>query len=210
VWNIAAGTRRDGGTASLALANFTGRDATVAVDVILAGDQSLARQNVAIPARGVVAVDVTARVPLDTDYAVQVTSPGGAKAVPVVAELLASWPSGASITGVASTLGSVDPAPRWIVPAPAAATGADGYVTVLNPGHRAVSARLRRADGGTTERSVAPGKVVVLHVADIGAESGALVVTADHPVVVGLTVLGSVGASTSAAIPDYHLSAQAG
>jgi len=30
------------------------------------------------------------------------------------------------------------------------------------------------------------------------------VITADHPVFVGLTVLGAAGASTSAAFPDYE------
>jgi hypothetical protein len=81
---------------------------------------------------------------------------------------------------------------------------------VLDPGTSRVTAGLlpaRSAERGiragrAQQRRIAAGRIGVFHVARIGSETGGLVVTADHPVVLGLTILGSVGASTSAAIPD--------
>ena len=52
----------------------------------------LPAQNVRVPAQGVVAVDVTTRVPLDTDVAVVATARAvDGRRVPIVAELLATW-----------------------------------------------------------------------------------------------------------------------
>jgi hypothetical protein len=61
----------------------------------------------------------------------------------------------------------------------------------------------RRA-GATSEpeRAIAPGKAAIVRTALLGDRRLPLVVTADHPVVVGLTVLGNAGAAISAAVPD--------
>jgi hypothetical protein len=208
-WRIVAGSTKNGGTAMLGIANFNSVNTSVEVSVILSGDQALPPQTVSVPARGVVAVDLTARVPADTDYAVTVTSRDAEGVTgPVVAEVLATWPEASSSTGVASTMGSPVAARRWILPLPH--VDADATLTVLDPGRTPVTATLLpapqvdRRTGPTSEpeRAISPGRLAVFQIVHLDAQTDAMVVTADHPVVVGLTVLGNAGASTSAAIPD--------
>ena len=210
VWRIPAGSTENGGTGSVAIANFTDTDASVEVHVVLVGDQSLAPQTVAVPSRGVTAVDVTARVPLGTEYTVVVTArPVDGHPVPVVAELLASWAPSSSTTGVGTTLGSSVTARRWVIPHPD--VDADAFLTVMNASGEPVTAEILpasfvdRRSGATSEPelAIAPGRAKVLKVVLLGSgRGGALVVTANHPIVVGLTLLGSAGASVSSAIPD--------
>jgi Family of unknown function (DUF5719) len=210
VWRMPADTTDNGGTASLSLANFGATDASVAVHVVLVGDQSLAPQTVSVPSGGVTTVDVTARVPLGSNFAVTATVRAlDGRRVPVVAELLASWAPASSTTGVASTLGSTVTARRWVIPTPD--VDADATVTVLDAGGRPVTAELLHAafvdrpTGVTSEPelAIAPGRAKVFRGVQVGRGSGgALVVTANHPIVVGLTLLGNAGASLSAAIPD--------
>ena len=66
--------------------------------------------------------------------------------------------------------------------------------------------QIDRAVGPTSEpeRAVAPNSLATFTVLNLRTPRGALVITADHPVFVGLTVLGAAGASTSAAFPDYE------
>jgi hypothetical protein len=208
-WRIPAGTTENGGTASLALANFSDAEAHVEVHVVMVGDQQLQPQTVTVPPRGVVTTDVTTRVPLGTEYAVTATARDvDGRQVPVVAELLASWAPSSSTTGVAATVGTPVAARRWVVPQPDA--DADAFLTVLNPGADPITAELLPADsvdrrvGPTSEPelAVAPGKAKVLKVVLGSGAGGALVITAQHPIVVGLTVLGNAGASISTAIPD--------
>ena len=208
-WWIPAGTTENGGSASLALANFTSSDARVDVHVVLVGDQTLAPQTIAVASHGVAWVDVTARVPLGTEYAVTATARDvDGRRVPVVAELLASWAPASQTTGVGSTLGSTVTARRWVVPQPD--VGADAFVTVYNPGSEPVTAALLPADaidrrvGPTSEPelAIAPGKAKIVKLSLLGGSSSAAVITANHPVVIGLTVLGDAGASISPAIPD--------
>jgi len=52
------------------------------------------------------------------------------------------------------------------------------------------------------ELAIAPGKAKVVRLALLGSDSVAAVVTANHPVVVGLTLLGDAGASISTGIAD--------
>ena len=209
-WSVPSGTTRNGGSASLALANFASSEAKVEVHVVLVGDQKLAAQSITVPARGVVSTDVAARLPLGTDYAITATATdAGGRAVPIVAEILTSWVPSSSTPGIASTLGTTVDARRWIVPEPQ--VDADGFVTVYNPGPDPVTATLLTADsldrrvGPTSEPelAVAPGKAGVFHLStrDRGT-TGAYVITANHPIVVGLTLLGASGASLSAGIPD--------
>lgn len=210
VWRIAAGTTENGGIGSLAVANFGGSDARVDVRAVLVGDQKLAPQRVTVPAGGVIAVELTTRMPLGADYSVTATARDtNGRRVPIVAEMLASWTPTSSTPGVASTLGSTVTARRWVVPQPDA--DADAFLTVLNPGTEPVTAALLpaafvdRPAGATSEPevAVAPGTAEVLQIVRIGRRpGGALVITANHPIVLGLTMLGPAGASISAAIPD--------
>ena len=94
---------------------------------------------------------------------------------------------------------------------PLPAVDSAGLLTVLNPGAKPITAALLparfidRPSGATSEpeRGVAPQHIATFRVVQVGDDgSGALVVTADRPVIVGFTIAGSVGAAASAAIPD--------
>jgi hypothetical protein len=176
----------------------------------LVGGQRLPAQTISVAAQGVVVVDVTLRVPVDTDLAVTATvraSTNGSR-VPVVAELLGTWSSASSSTGFASTVGSTVTATRWVVPVPD--VDADATITVFNPGPEPVTAELLAAGdvdrpiGPTSEPELAigPGQVKTVNVARLGPRVVPVVVTANHPVVVGLTLLGAAGAAMSTGIPD--------
>ena len=208
-WRIPGGTTQNGGVASLSLANFSGADARVAVHVVMVGDQHLPPQTLTIPARSVVDTDVTMRVPLGTAYAVTVTSlDQDGRSVPVVAQLLASWAPASSTPGVAATVGTPIAARRWVVPR--TGVDADAFVTVVNPGGAPVTAAMlpasavdrRTGPSSEPELAIAPGAAQVLQLPSGSESGGAWVITAQHPIVVGLTALGTAGASISTAIPD--------
>ena len=209
VWRIPAGTTRNGGRVQVALANFSGNDASVAVQAVVVGGQDAPAQTVLVPTQGVAVVDVTARVPVASDFAVVATAKAvDGRRVPVVVELLASWPPGSSSAGLAGTIGSTVTARRWVAPVPA--VDAEVTLTVYNPGPDPVTAEVLAAGdvdrrvGPTSEPelAIAPGKVKTVRVALLGDRPIATVVTANHPVVVGLTVLGNAGAAISEALPD--------
>lgn len=208
-WWIAGGSTRDGGRAQLALANFSDDDARVDVKTVVVGGERVPVQTVRVPSQGLTLVDVTTRVPLDSDIAVVATvRPVDGRRAPVVAQLVASWAPSSSSTGVAGTLGSTFTATRWVVPVPD--VDAETTVTVFNPGPEPVTAELLAADlvdrrvGATSEPELAipPGAAKTVRLAVLGARPLPTVVTANHPVVVGLTVLGDAGAGLSTALPD--------
>jgi hypothetical protein len=128
--------------------------------------------------------------------------------VPVVADVVASWPPESSSTAIAGMAGTSEVATRWVVPQPD--VDADAFVTVFNPGPEPVTAELLpassidRARGATSapELAIAPGAAEVVRLVLLGARPVPVVVTATGPIVVGLTVLGSAGGSVSAGIPD--------
>jgi hypothetical protein len=85
-------------------------------------------------------------------------------------------------------------------------------LTVLNPGSDPVTAAVLsavdvdRRVGPTSEPelAVAPGQVKTLQLPQRGARTVPVVITADHPIVIGYTTLGAAGAAASVAIPDLH------
>jgi hypothetical protein len=191
------------------LANFSDTDTRVDVTAVTVSGQKLPAQTVRVPSQGVLAVDVTARVPLDTAFAVvaDVRAVDGRR-VPVVAELLATWSPTSPTTGLAGAVGSTVTARRWVVPQPD--VDADSMVTVFNPGPGPVTATLLPA--GSVDRRVGPtsepelaipaGEAKTFRLSLLGSSSPPAVVTANGPVVVGLTVLGNAGAAISDGIPD--------
>jgi hypothetical protein len=206
-WRVATGTTEDGGIGVLSLANFSDLDAKVDVQIVRVGARPLPATTVRVPSQGVVTVQVTARLPLDSAYALAVHSQAvDGRRVPVVAELSASWASTPS--GVAGTLGTSVTASRWVVPQPD--VDADQFLTVYNPGPDPVTAELLpasqvdRRTGATSEPelAIAPGQAKTVRLALLGSRPVPAVVTTNHPVVVGLTVLGNAGAAMSAAVPD--------
>src|SRR5262249_22185890 len=145
----------------------------------------------------------------DTDFVVIATAQAvDGRRTPIVAQLLASWAPSSSSTGLAGTLGSTLTAQRWVVPVPD--LDADQYLTIYNPGPDPVTAEVLPADlvargiGATSdpERAIAPGHAAIVRTALLGDRPQPLVVTADHPIVVGLTALGNAGAAFAAGVPD--------
>ncbi len=210
-WVVPAGTTANGGTGSVAVANFGAVDTEVEVSVVLPDGGTAAPQSVSVPSRGVVAVDLTGRVPVDSEYAVAVRSRSAEGVTePVVAETLAWWPPSSSSTAVASTLAPVRAARRWVVVLPD--VDADALITVANLGRSPVTAALLPADqvdrsvGPTSEPelAIAPNAVGSFRVTNLRIRRGTLVITTDHPVFVGLTIIGPAGVSTSAAVPDLE------
>jgi len=208
-WRIPAASTRHGGRVRLALANFSTDDANVAVKAVVVGGVDAPAQTVRVPSQGVELVDLTTRIPLESDVALIATARAvDGRRVPVVAELLATWAPASSSTGLAGTLGSTVTAARWVVPVP----DVDGEVTitVYNPGPDPVTAAVLAAGdvdrrvGPTSEPelAIAPGRAKTVRSTRLGGRPIATVVTANHPVVVGFTVLGNAGAAVSAALPD--------
>jgi hypothetical protein len=210
-WVVPAGTTEGAGTASVAVANFGAVDTEAEVSVLLPDGRTASPQSVPVPSRGVVSVDLSARVPADSAYAVVVRARNAEGATePLVAETLAWWPPSSSSTAVASTLAPVRTARRWVVMLPD--VNADALITVANVGTRPVTATLLPAGqvdrriGPTSEPELAVGKnsADTFRVPDLRVRNGVVVITADHPVFVGLTIIGSAGVSTSAAVPDLE------
>ena len=67
-----------------------------------------------------------------------------------------------------------------------------------------------RRTGATSEPelAIAPGQAKTVRLALLGSRPLPAVITTNHPVVVGLTVLGDAGAALSAAIPDLGYEAR--
>jgi len=139
-WRVPSGTTENGGSASLALANFATTDASVEVHVVLVGDQSLAPQTVAVPSGGVTAIDVTTRDA--ARYGIRGHRHRPRRRRPSRAdraEMTASWAS-TSTTGVASALGTTVTARRWVIPQPA--VDADAFLTVSERERHPVTAAI--------------------------------------------------------------------
>ena len=94
-WSLPYGTTEESGGAFVGVANFGSTASNVEVEVVLEGEQSLSPLSLPVPARGVVAVDVSERVPAGSHYAVRAryarTVEGSSS--PIVVEVLASWPA---------------------------------------------------------------------------------------------------------------------
>ena len=93
--------------------------------------------------------------------------------MPVVAQLLASWPPASASTGVASTIASTVTATRWVVTQPD--VDANVTITVYNPGPDPVTAALLpasevdRATGPTSEPELAIPAGGVRQIGRVGA-----------------------------------------
>jgi hypothetical protein len=207
---IVGASRRAGGDGTVSLANFADADAKVELQVVVAGEKPLEPVEVDVPAQGVAVSGVTTRVPLDAEYSIVVRAlVAHGRRVPVVAELLASWPEASSATGVAGAIATGDVARRWVVPQPD--VDGDRVLTVFNPGPEPVTAamlpagQVDRSQGATSEPEAAipPGEARTFRLELLGTRREPAVVTADHPVMVGLAVVGADGASVGPGIPDF-------
>ena len=206
-WSLPFGTTDDGGTALVAVANFGAVASNVEIEVVLPGEQTLSPESVPVPARGVIAVDVAARVPAGTPYTIRaIARTVEGHEAPLVVELLQWWPESSTSTAVASSLGAPSAARRWVVPLPS--DDADGGVAVLNPGSAPVTAELVVYEEGDEPTSapaaaIPPGRSATFALGSLAGGRRVVIVSADHPVVVGLTFVGVAGGSMMTAIPDF-------
>jgi hypothetical protein len=208
-WDVPAGSVVDGGTTRLAVANFGDVSTNVEVDVLIGNDQTLTPLTASVPARGVVALDVSDRVPAGSQFAVRAYARTLESAQPpVVVEMFSWWPPESASTSVATTLGSTLPARRWVVPLPD--VDADATISVINPGSSPLTAEVLAYGADGSEPRSAPaagvdaGKFASFSLDELGLGGArTIVVQADRDVFVGLGLLGPAGGSSMAAVPDF-------
>ena len=165
-------------------------------------------KRVSVEAQSVVTVDTAALAPAGSSYTVSVHARDaeGASA-PVVAEVLAAWPPTVGARSVATSLGTTRTARRWVIALPNLDSGMTATVTVVNPGTAPVTAALVAYRAGDT-RGPSSEPELAIPAAEFGAFDATestgrvLVVSANRPVVVTLTIVGDAGASASPAVPD--------
>lgn len=208
-WDLPFGTNVDGAQSKVGVANFGSRASTVEVAVVLDNDVSLTPQVVSVPSHSVVAVDVATQVPVGSSYTVRAFARDvEGHAPPLVVEMLGWWPDASSSTGVATAVGATRAATRWVIALP----GVDGNasVSILNPGGEGLTAEVRSYNRTGGAPSSAPAVAIPasrfasVSLGELGAtREQVIVVVADHPVVVGLTVTGVAGAAWMVAVPDF-------
>ncbi|MFI5045418.1 MAG: DUF5719 family protein [Acidimicrobiia bacterium] len=208
-WDLPYGSTIDGGTTRLGVANFGSISSNVEVDVLIGDDQTLTPLAVSVPARGVVSMDVGDRVPAGSHFAVRAyarTSEGTSP--PLVVEMLSWSPEASASTSVATTLGSTQPARRWVVPLPD--VDADVTISVINAGSAPATAEVRvygvngAAPSSAPAAAIDAGKFATFSLGELGLGGARTVfVTSDGDVVVGLGLLGNAGGSSMAAVPDF-------
>ncbi|MEX2100802.1 MAG: DUF5719 family protein [Acidimicrobiia bacterium] len=208
VWELPYGESGAGFAQSIGVANFGTRPTTVEILIRLDDEETIAPKRADVAAGAVVAFDVGSLVPVGVRYAVTVTARDveGNRA-PVVAELLASWPPGEGVRSVATSLGTTRTARRWVIALPDLGAGTGAVVTVLNPSTKPVTAALVVARAGDTGGPISEPEMAI-PAAEFGtfaatdAMGRVLVVNANGPVVVSLTIVGNSGASASPGVPD--------
>jgi hypothetical protein len=209
-WELGAVENVAGSAQTVAVANFGDTSTSAEIAVRLAGEQTPPLpKRVTVAAGAVQSVDVAALAPSGSVYSVSVSARDAeGHAPPVVAEAFASWPPGAGVRSVASTLGGTRTARQWVVALPTLAAGTHAQLTVTNPGVAPVTAALAVLQRGDTRPLTSQPELAVpaaeIASFDVSASTGhAFVVTADRPVVVTVTVVGGDGASVSPGIPDF-------
>jgi hypothetical protein len=206
-WEFASGSVVGGRTETMVLANPTTTPTNATIQTRLDGGV-LEPETVSLPGRTAVAVDLGRRVPAGVGFSVQVRSP-----IPIVAESLLAVraPFATSQRGIATAIGSVRAASRWIdSPARANPSSLD-RVAVLNPGLSPVTFHLTERHGGRISTPlrmarvrVAPGKRVVVDLNALNIRPDAFVVIdATGPIVVDRESAGMPGVTAAAVIPDF-------
>ena len=205
-WRIATGDARSGTAQSVSVANFDTVPTSVDVGVVLGGDEGVLQpESVEIPARAVVRVDLTDRLPAGSAFSVDVRVTG---AVPVVVASFGTWAAPSDLVGVASAPGSVTTSRRWAFTLGRVDEDGTGVISAVNTGARPVTMQLYAYTAGDPNgptsapgAAVAPGERIDFQVGDLGiGPEVVLVVLADGPIVAGRRLDGP-GVSVSPGIP---------
>lgn len=197
-WTLPVAAAEPGATGVVAVANFGLRPTSVEVSALLSGDGVLTPETVEVPARSVVHVDLSPRIPAGTAYSVVVRSLG---TVEVVAESILDTASGAATSG-----GAALTARRWALAG--APRDASSAVVATNRGTAPITVELRAyvagdADGPTSAPAIAvePGKTARFDLDEWGIDPDqVLVVSADGPIAVGRETYAG-GVSLALAVP---------
>ena len=194
-----AGIARPDRTPTLSVANPGDEAQRVRIATDLAGVVTVEPQVVEVPPRGVAVVDVGARVPADTAYAVSFDVLGAARTAPRgVVGLLETALKGTS--ALAADAGSTVASDRWFVVPGRVGTNPVDAVTVHAP---VFGVRWHIDAVGTSTRRIASGRLARNGVIRVPTDAvGLLVVTADGPIVVGRDSGGSPGVTSAAAVPQ--------
>jgi hypothetical protein len=205
-WRLPVGDAQAGTAQSISIANFASRAAEVEVSVTLDGQTALEPERVNVSAQSVERVDLGARLPLGSAYTVDVRVRNGA---PVVVEASGTWAAPAPFTGVATTIGSVSEARRWVFALGRPDETTDAVISAINVSKRPLTVQLYAYTAGDPNspasapaRAVAPGERAEFRLFEIGVRPDqVIVIAADGPIVVGRLILGG-GASISPGVPD--------
>ena len=193
-WWFDGGVARPDRTTTLTIANPGDEAQRVRIATALAGVVTVDAVEVEVPPRSVTLVDAGARVPPDTAYALHITSTGGAG---VVGYALTALRGTAALAGDGGT--SLASGRWYVVPGRVGTTPVDA-VTV----HAVGSGPVRwRADAvGTASRRIVAGRLGRGEVVRAPTDAtGALVVSADGPIVVGRDSGASPGVTLAIAVP---------
>jgi hypothetical protein len=206
-WEFASGGIAAGRTQSVVIANPASVPTNATIRTRLDGG-ALEPETVSIPSRTAIVVDLGARVPAGVGFSFAVEG-----RVPLIAESLIAVraPIAAPLRGIATEIGSNEPAGRWIDAPGRATTGSQDSIAVLNPGRAAVTVRVQVMRGGevtTPPRAarvrIAAGKRAVVDLGVLRVPADAFVVIdASGPVVVDRESSAMPGVTAAATVPDY-------
>ena len=203
---FAFGDGENSAAQSVAIANFGARPTSVEVSVRLADDETIVPKRVNVPGQAVVTVDTATLAPIGASYTVTVHARDTeGPTTPIVAEVLTSWPP--TVGGAASRRHSAPrTARRWVIALPDLPLGTTAVVKVANPSTEPATAALLAQRAGDTRPPTSQPELAI-PAAEFGSfdvtdmTGRVLDVTADHPVVVALTIVGDVGGSESPPCP---------
>jgi hypothetical protein len=159
VWYFPEGVAGDGVTERIQIFNPSAREARVEIDVLLdQGEADPVELTVPAVARVTFTVNEEPRVPPNVGHATVVRA---ANRVAVVAERTVEAQPPSVRTGFAVTLGATRAESRWAFAAGEPDAAVEEWVTVLNPGPRAVTVGVTALDNGTRVRVPALGRLRV-------------------------------------------------
>jgi hypothetical protein len=147
-------------------------------------------------------------VPANTGFELVVQSDAH---VPIVAQTLGRFGNVASARGAVTSMGSTDPARRWVIARTRALRERSTSISLMNAGVRAATVNVQLVHGGVTDApdglqhlSIAGGSRLVVPAGDLGSnatDDAAVVVTSDVPIFAESTIYTRNDATRAPGIP---------
>ena len=204
-WQIPLGYGAENVTQSVAIANFERRPAKVRVSLHLEGENAIRPRAVDVPARSVVRVPLSDRVP-EGLYSIGVRVTKGPE---VAVEAVASLAARSTVLDVASAMGASTRAKEWAFAMGPIDEEGNAYLVAANVSGRPLTVQLYAYTAGDPNsprsapaRAVGPGELAIFAMSEVGVrDDQVLVVSADGPIVAGRLIGGAV-LSFSIGVPD--------